>query len=84
MFELVGAQEIDFLKVDIEGSEHAVFAAADAESMRRFQRIAMEYHDQLAPGTLALLRETDAQSRANGSPITHGGLRDFAGAPSRS
>ncbi len=57
LFELAGAKEINFLKVDIEGSEHAVFAAATAETIARFQRIAMEYHDQLAPGTLTLLRE---------------------------
>ncbi len=49
-------QEIDFLKVDIEGSEHDVFAAALPELLGRFKRIAMEYHDQIVPGTLELLR----------------------------
>lgn len=48
--------EIDFLKVDIEGSEHDVFAAATPELLRRFKRIAMEYHDQIVPGTLDMLR----------------------------
>ncbi len=57
LFEVVRAQEIDFLKVDIEGSEHDVFAAASPELLGRFKRIAMEYHDQIAPGTLALLRD---------------------------
>ena len=56
LFDLVRAQEIDFLKVDIEGSEHDVFAAASPDVLGRFKRIAMEYHDQIAPGTLALLR----------------------------
>ena len=56
LFDLVRAQEIDFLKVDIEGSEHDVFAAASPELLDRFKRIAMEYHDQIVPGTLALLR----------------------------
>ena len=56
LFELVGAPEIDFLKVDIEGSERDVFAAASPEVLRRFKRIAMEYHDLIAPGTLELLR----------------------------
>ena len=56
LFDLAGAQEIDFLKVDIEGSEHDVFAAASPELLGRFKRIAMEYHDQIAPGTLDLLR----------------------------
>ena len=47
---------IDFLKVDIEGSEHDVFAAASPDLLSRFKRIAMEYHDQIVPGTLELLR----------------------------
>jgi len=49
-------QEINFLKVDIEGSEHDVFAAASPDLLARFKRIAMEYHDQIVPGTLDLLR----------------------------
>lgn len=56
VFDLVHAQEIDFLKVDIEGSEHDVFDAASPDVLGRFKRIAMEYHDQIAPGTLELLR----------------------------
>jgi FkbM family methyltransferase len=56
LFDLAGAQEIDFLKVDVEGSEREVFAAATPEVLARFKRIAMEYHDQLVPGTLDLLR----------------------------
>jgi len=56
LFELARAQEIDFLKVDIEGSEHDVFAAASSDLIGRFKRIAMEYHDQIVPGTLELLR----------------------------
>ena len=56
LFDLACAQEIDFLKVDIEGSEHDVFAAASPGLLGRFKRIAMEYHDQIVPGTLDLLR----------------------------
>ena len=56
LFDLARAQEIDFLKVDIEGSEGAVFAAASPDLLGRFKRIAMEYHDQIMPGTLELLR----------------------------
>jgi FkbM family methyltransferase len=61
LFDLVradfaGAQAIDFLKVDIEGSEHDVFAAASPDVLGRFKRIAMEYHDRIVPGTLDLLR----------------------------
>jgi FkbM family methyltransferase len=56
LFDLARAQEIDFLKVDIEGSEYGAFAAASPGLLGRFKRIAMEYHDQIAPGTLELLR----------------------------
>jgi len=56
LFDLARAQEIDFLKVDIEGSEGAVFAAASPDLLGRFKRIAMEYHDQIVPGTFELLR----------------------------
>jgi FkbM family methyltransferase len=57
LFELAGREEIDFLKVDIEGSEKDVFAAATPDVLKKFKRIAMEYHDQIVPGTLELLRE---------------------------
>ncbi len=55
LFELADVAEIDFLKVDIEGSEHDVFASASPDLLRRFKRIAMEYHDQIVPGTLELV-----------------------------
>jgi FkbM family methyltransferase len=51
-----GIGEIDFLKVDIEGSERDAFAGASPEVLSRFKRIAMEYHDRIVPGTLDLLR----------------------------
>jgi FkbM family methyltransferase len=53
---LAGADVIDFLKIDIEGSERDVFAATPPEVLDRFKRIAMEYHDHMVPGTLELLR----------------------------
>jgi FkbM family methyltransferase len=56
LFDLARAQEIDFLKVDIEGSEHKVFAAASPDVLGRCKRIAIEYHDHIVPGTLDLLR----------------------------
>jgi FkbM family methyltransferase len=56
LFDLAGVQEIDFLKVDIEGSEHDVFAGVSPEIVGRFKRIALEYHDQIVPRTLELLQ----------------------------
>jgi FkbM family methyltransferase len=57
LFDLAKADRISLLKVDIEGSERDVFEGADPATLRRFDRIALEYHDNLRPGTLALLRE---------------------------
>ena len=61
LFDLVGTdvgqvKEIDFLKIDIEGSEHDVFASASPELLARFKRIALEYHDHIVPGSLDLVR----------------------------
>ena len=36
--------EIDFLKMDIEGSEYPSILACPAESLRRVRRLAMEFH----------------------------------------
>ncbi len=57
IFAVAGTDAIDFLKVDIEGSERDVFAAVTPEVLGRCQRIAIEYHDHMVPGTLELLRE---------------------------
>jgi FkbM family methyltransferase len=57
LFELAQRSEVDFLKVDIEGAEHAVFAGVTPELAGRFRHIALEYHDQIVPGTLALLQQ---------------------------
>jgi len=62
LFDLAGAQEIDFLKVDIEGSERSVFSAATPDVLGRIKRIAMEYHDCIVPGTLELVRSVLAPS----------------------
>lgn len=62
LFDLAGAPEIDFLKVDIEGSERSVFSAATADVLGRIQRIAMEYHDGIVPGTLEVVRSVLAPS----------------------
>ena len=57
LFDLARADRIALLKCDVEGAEHDAFAAASPAALARIDRIAMEYHDNLVPGTLALLRE---------------------------
>ncbi len=40
----IGHEEIDLLKIDIEGGEHEVFQSSSPEVLRKFKNIAMEYH----------------------------------------
>jgi FkbM family methyltransferase len=56
LFGMAKSDSIAFLKMDIEGSEHDAFMKSDTALFRRFRRIAVEYHDNLRPGTLALLQ----------------------------
>jgi FkbM family methyltransferase len=64
LFNLTKSDYIDFAKIDIEGSERDVFAAATPEVLGRFKKIAMEYHDQIVPGTLDLLLSVLAPTHA--------------------
>jgi FkbM family methyltransferase len=56
VFELARTEELSLLKMDVEGAEEGAFWAADSRLIRRIQRIAMEYHDNLVPGTLSTLQ----------------------------
>jgi FkbM family methyltransferase len=44
LFESGLIDHIDFLKVDIEGAEHAAFAGISDDNLRKVKTIAMEYH----------------------------------------
>jgi len=55
VFRMANADVIQMFKCDIEGSERELFAGADTDTLRRCQRYAIEYHDNLQPGTLDLL-----------------------------
>jgi FkbM family methyltransferase len=44
LFETGLVDKIDFLKVDIEGAEHAAFAGISDENLLKVRNIAMEYH----------------------------------------
>lgn len=57
VLEMAGADTVQLFKCDIEGSERDLFASAGPETLRRCQRYAIEYHDNLRPGTLELLVE---------------------------
>jgi FkbM family methyltransferase len=44
-----GISHCDLLKVDCEGGEYDIFFHAPADTLRRIQRISMEYHDGCTP-----------------------------------
>jgi FkbM family methyltransferase len=47
---LTGAARIDFLKLDIEGAELEVLEAASDTVWNKIARIALEFHEDIAPG----------------------------------
>ncbi|HBP23712.1 MAG TPA: hypothetical protein DEA08_38780 [Planctomycetes bacterium] len=49
--------EVGFLKMDIEGAERDAFGNARPSTLLGLRQVALEYHDNLAPGTLALLEQ---------------------------
>ena len=49
---LSGAERADFVKIDIEGGELDVFEASDPSVLSKVKRLAIEYHDNIRPGTL--------------------------------
>jgi hypothetical protein len=55
LFDLARVGRIAWLKVDIEGSEREAFEGGTPETFRRIDRMAVEYHDNLRPGTLNVL-----------------------------
>jgi FkbM family methyltransferase len=55
IFDLMKINTISLLKVDIEGAEHDVFESTSEKTLKRIDRIALEYHDNLRPGTLTLI-----------------------------
>jgi len=44
LFDRIGWDEADFVKIDIEGSEYDSLLASPREVLRRMKRISMEYH----------------------------------------
>jgi hypothetical protein len=46
---MAGISHCDLLKVDCEGGEYDIFFHTPADTLRRIQRISMEYHDDCTP-----------------------------------
>lgn len=55
ILDRLGTDRVAMLKMDVEGAEYDAFAVSDSAILSRFERIAMEYHDNLRPGTLDLI-----------------------------
>ena len=74
-----GADTVDLLKMDIEGCEFEVFSDVTDATLRRIRRISLEYHDNLRPGTLALVQRrlatTHTISSVEGSANGYGIIR---------
>jgi FkbM family methyltransferase len=63
----------DFLKMDIEGGEYAIWRGVDAELLKRVQRIALEYHDNTLAGKhdelVRLLQNNGFQVQVQPNPV---------------
>lgn len=57
ILQLAHANEIALLKMDIEGAERKIFESLSQKTLNCFRRIALEYHDNIYPGTLAAIKK---------------------------
>jgi FkbM family methyltransferase len=74
-FRKAGISHCDLLKVDCEGGEYDIFFSASAETLRRIERISMEYHDECTShshGELAaFLRQQGFIVTLRANPVHH-------------
>lgn len=52
-----GLEKIDFIKMDIEGSEKDVFEKIDTHTLSKIRAFAIEVHEHLVPGTFELITQ---------------------------
>ena len=68
-----GERGIALFKIDIEGGEHELFEAVDSCLLGRVGAFAIEYHDNIVPGTLDLIeRRLRSTHRLQVVPSAHG------------
>jgi FkbM family methyltransferase len=76
LFERAGVAHCDCLKLDCEGAEYAILAAASDAVLARVARVVLEYHEAGAPGRhrtlVARLRAAGFEVRALPSPVAEG------------
>ncbi len=54
---ITNSKTIKLMKMDIEGSEYDVFEKIDENIISCIEKFCMEYHDNLKPGTLQLIKQ---------------------------
>jgi len=57
MLEFAGSDRVALMKVDIEGSEKQAFQSVSPALLLRIDRIVLEYHDNLLPGSLDAVKK---------------------------
>lgn len=73
IMELSGLETIDFLKIDIEGSEKEIFSAADSKKwIRKSKVISCELHDRMVEGCSEAFHEA-----IHGEGFTHSKHGEF-------
>ena len=87
---IAGSERIAIFKCDIEGSERDLFERASADDLAKVVSFAIEYHDNIRPGTLSLLQQrlrlthhlTTMPQGNSGYGMLYAHLKDAASQPS--
>lgn len=78
LFSEANGRSISLLKCDIEGSELELFRSATPEQLQRIDRVAIEFHDHLVPGTsmelMKILQPTHHVHKQTDSELGYGML----------
>jgi FkbM family methyltransferase len=57
VLDCTGPGPVALFKCDIEGSEYDLFRTAESRDIQRVRRFAIEYHNNIRPGTTELIRD---------------------------
>ena len=57
IFDKIFVPKISLLKIDIEGGEKDIFKSTSSDIFKKINSLAIEYHDNIQPGTLRLITD---------------------------
>lgn len=57
LFDRLVLNEVELLKMDIEGSEYDVFSNVHTETLTKIKTLVAEFHDNIRDGTLKVIRD---------------------------